>query len=116
MHEDHIHRILIVEDDALLGLLLEGFVEELGYRVNGPYLNLKDGLVHATKDDIDFALLDFDLGQGTTALPIAQVLTRRGISFVFTTATPPEHIRRFLPTATILRKPVSPAALAQLLS
>ena len=73
--------VLIVEDNLLIGMMLEQMVFELGHIVLGPYSNLNDGYDHARHDMVDFALLDFDLGEGTDALPIAEVLTSRHATF-----------------------------------
>ena len=108
-------RILIVEDDPLLAMAMEQSVEDLGHRVVGPTLNLHDGLAHARLDDLDFALLDFDLGRGADSIPIADELTRRGIPFVFTPCPAPATIRRSVPKAVVLGKPVGAADLAQAL-
>ena len=108
-------KILIIEDNVLLGLWLEDVVQDLGYWVVGPYVNLHDGLAHASNDDLDFALLDFDLGEGTDAIPIAEELTRRGIPFAFTSGTSPEVIRDFIPDATVLGKPVTEVDLMRIL-
>ena len=109
-------RILIVEDDGLLGMMLESLVEDLGFQVLGPMRNLQDGLDHALRDRIDFALLDFDLGNGTDALPIAEQLGRRGIPYVFTSGTDPSVIRRSLPDAKVMRKPIGERALELVLA
>lgn len=108
-------KILIIEDDVLIRLMLEDIIEELGHRVVGRYLNLQDGLDHASSDDLDFALLDFDLGDGTDAIPIAEALTRRGIPFAFTSETSPQVIRDFLPGAMIIGKPVTQTELMRIL-
>jgi len=105
-----------VEDDAFIGLALEASLQELGYGVIGPYLNLQDGLDHAQRDDIDFALLDFDLGQGTDAIPIAETLGGRCIPYVFVTAGSPNRIREFLPYAGIISKPVDLRVLSEILA
>lgn len=107
--------ILIVEDDALIGMDLEWMVTDLGYFVLGPYSNLLEGVEHATRDDVGFALLDFDLGSGTNAIPIAEILSDRHIGFAFTTGTASADIRNLLPGATIIGKPVSETTLQRVL-
>lgn len=108
-------RILIVEDNALLALEMEALVEDLGYWVIGPIQNLQDGLDHARADDFEFALLDFDLGHGTDATPIAEALSARGIPFAFTTGSDPGIIRKAFGVATIIAKPVSEGQLMAVL-
>jgi DNA-binding response OmpR family regulator len=108
--------VLIVEDDVLVGLLLASMVEELGYEVVGPCRTLRDGLAHARADVLGFALLDFDLGRGTNAVPIAEVLAGREIPFAFASGTPPAEIRCYVPDAVVLSKPLTESELAGLLS
>jgi CheY-like chemotaxis protein len=69
----------------------------------------------AGTDDVDLALLDYDLGYGTDTLPIVALLTLRAIPFVFVTATSREQIRSQVPAAVIISKPVSQVALTDLL-
>jgi len=107
--------VLIVEDDALIGMDLEWMVTDLGYFVLGPYRNLYEGVEHAAHDEISFALLDFDLGQGMNAMPIAEILSDRHIGFAFTTGTASADIRNLLPHATIIGKPVSETTLQRVL-
>jgi ActR/RegA family two-component response regulator len=108
-------RILIVEDDALLAMSLEQKVDDLGHAVVGPMHNLHDGLDCAKTGDLEFALLDFDLGQGIDAVPIAEELTRRGIPFAFTTWTDARIVRRSIATATVLAKPITVQDLVRVL-
>ncbi len=108
-------KILIVEDDAMLAMAIESIVQDMGYWVIGPMHTLRDGLDHATTDDVDFALLDFDLGNGTDATPIAEKLTARGIPFAFTTATDPKIIHRIFAGVIIIPKPIDEAQLERVL-
>ena len=108
--------ILIVEDNFLIALMLEQMVAELGHRVLGPYLNLNDGYDHALQDAVDFALLDFDLGEGTDTLPIAEVLTARRIPFAFVSGNDPVEIWHHIAGAEIISKPVTERELARLLA
>jgi CheY-like chemotaxis protein len=101
--------VLIVEDDALQPITLCDSVRDLGLDVVGPESNLRDGLRTATDEDLDFALLDFDLGYGTDSLPIAEELTQRGIPFAFTTASDSLRIKGSNPMAIIVAKPIRSA-------
>jgi len=109
-------RVLVVEDEALLAMALEQWLIDLGCEVVGPYYNLQDGLDHAVRQEIDFALLDFDLGGGTNSIPIVERLTENGTPYVFVTGSPPEHIRRVLPAAKVITKPVSARAIREALT
>lgn len=77
-------RVLIVEDEGLVALQLQQDVERAGYRVVGPARSLKHGLMLASQEHIDAALLDVSLGRETSA-PIADQLLARNIPFAFAT-------------------------------
>ncbi|MDQ0474997.1 response regulator [Labrys wisconsinensis] len=79
-------RILIVEDEALLSLLLEDMVQDLGCTVAGNLSSLEAarGFLAAAPGPIDLAILDVNLG-GTPSYPIAAMLDERGIPFLFVT-------------------------------
>lgn len=79
-------RILVVEDDYLVAMDLQEFLEDSGAQVIGPAPTLKRALelVEAEGDRLDAAVLDINL-RGERSYPVADRLTARGISFVFTT-------------------------------
>ena len=105
-------RILIVEDNPVLAQAIADLVQSMGYEVVGPLHNLDDALDHAK---VHFALLDFDLGNGTDATPVAKTLAERGVPFAFTTATEVSVIRKVFERAIVIPKPVAPADLARVL-
>ncbi len=73
--------ILIIEDEMLVAMMLEDQLEAAGYTVLKAS-HLSRGLELAESESIDVALLDINLG-GLESFPIAVVLRRRGIPFVF---------------------------------
>jgi CheY-like chemotaxis protein len=77
-------RILIVEDEMLVAMMIEDMVAELGHTVVGVASRLKEGLQMAEEKDIDFAILDVSLN-GERSLPIAEALDAKGIPYVFAT-------------------------------
>jgi PAS domain S-box-containing protein len=90
-------RVLIVEDEGLIALQLQQDVERAGHQVVGPARSLRHGLMLATQEHIDAALLDVRLGQETSAA-IAEQLLARSIPFAFTTGYAdsvmlPDHLR-----------------------
>jgi len=76
-------RVLVVEDEALLAVLIEDMIIETGSEMVGLAATLHDAvkLAHTAKADV--ALLDLNL-KGELAYPAAEVLERRGIPLVFT--------------------------------
>jgi CheY-like chemotaxis protein len=107
--------VLIVEDDAIVALMMEAIVEDLGYRVHGPSTDFDAALYAAQVADLDYALLDFYLADGQSAAPIADALEQRGIPFAFTTGGSPDRIRQAYKDAPIISKPVVEDELLDLL-
>ena len=76
-------RILIVEDVFLIADELNDLLTAIGCVVVGPSPSLTDGLKTATAEALDGALLDVNLAKEQTSFPIAEVLTARGVPFLF---------------------------------
>jgi CheY-like chemotaxis protein len=77
-------RVLIVEDEALIAMMVEDFLEELGWKVVGWAGGIERALAMARDADIDAALLDVNLG-GQNSFAVADILNERHIPFVFAT-------------------------------
>ncbi len=77
-------KVLIVEDEPLVAVLLEEILEEFGCSVVGPAAQLDQALELAGSADVDLAVLDVNLG-GQPVFPVARVLSDRGVRFVFAT-------------------------------
>ena len=73
--------ILVAEDEMLLAMMLEDILEAHGYTVL-KVSNLRRGLELAESEPIDVAMIDINLA-GEESFPIAAVLRRRSIPFVF---------------------------------
>jgi CheY-like chemotaxis protein len=77
-------RVLVVEDEVLVAVMLEGMIAELGHELIGTAAALEQALAMAQRDTFDFAILDVNLN-GKEVGPVAGVLTSRGIPFAFCT-------------------------------
>jgi CheY-like chemotaxis protein len=79
-------RMLVVEDEALVAMLIEDYLTELGLAVVEVAGTLDRGLALATDAGrvIDGAILDINLGT-EKVFPVAAALADRGIPFVFAT-------------------------------
>ena len=103
-------RVLIVEDESLVAMLLETILEDMGCVPVGPAATVDEGLQLANDSEpVDAALLDVNVA-GRQVFPIAEALRARGVPFVFSTGygeggLPDEW--RGLPT---LQKPFTEAA------
>jgi CheY-like chemotaxis protein len=100
-------RILVVEDEMLVAMLVEDMVLELGHEVVGPAMTLESGMALAKDQPLDGAILDVNLGRGARTTPVAEILKARGVPFVFATGygsnTPIEQFS----DAPVLKKPFS---------
>ncbi len=79
-------RLLIVEDEALVAMMLEDMLESLGCVVVQVAGSVTQGLALAGDDtiDLDAAVLDVNLG-GEKVYPVAEMLTAHGVPFIFST-------------------------------
>lgn len=77
-------KVLIVEDEALIAMLLEEMLADRGYSVAGVATTVEEGEDMARRLDFDAAILDVSLN-GSYVFPVAERLDARGIPFVFTT-------------------------------
>lgn len=104
-------RVMVVEDESLVAMLLETILHDLGCDVVGPVSNIGDGLrAVAGETTLDAAVLDVNVA-GQEVFPIAEALKARGIPFVFSTGYGesglPDHWRGH-PT---VQKPFTDAAI-----
>lgn len=106
--------IFIVEDDALIAMLLEDMLGDIGYRVSATAGDLDQALAKAETTEFDAAILDLSLA-GRSSLPVAKRLDLRGKPYVFATGygEPPEGIDER--TRPIVKKPFQLSDLQQAL-
>jgi DNA-binding NtrC family response regulator len=78
------HRVLVVEDEMMIAMMLEDMLAALGHEVVGIAPNLKSALRLAGSADFDVAILDINLA-GERSFPVAQLLSERGLPFLFST-------------------------------
>jgi DNA-binding response OmpR family regulator len=78
-------RVLLVEDEAMICLLLEDMLQEFGCEIVGPACDLKRATDLAQGEaSIDVAVLDVNLG-GQLVFPVAEILAERGVPILFAT-------------------------------
>jgi CheY-like chemotaxis protein len=78
-------QILIVEDEPLIAMMLEDFLEVLDMRVAGTADCVSAALAQLEKGGVDAAILDLNLRGGEKSTPVAEALAARDIPFVFAT-------------------------------
>lgn len=77
-------RILIVDDEPLVAMMVAEWVEELGHEVAGPYWDKSSALALVEATPPDAAIVDVSLGAGS-GYTVAESLAQRKIPFVFAT-------------------------------
>jgi CheY-like chemotaxis protein len=98
-------RVLVVEDEFIIALEIQSDLEDAGATVVGPAYTLAAAIELAAHADITAATLDLRLGRSSVR-PVAQILTERGIPFVFYTGQPAaDPVRAEWPRARVLSKP-----------
>ena len=105
-------RILVVDDEILIGLDLEYIFVSAGADVVGPCTTLAEAMHAATSEDLSAAVLDIRLGHQTTE-PVARLLDDRRIPFVFYTGQPPATVAHFRGHAPLIVKPAREASLVE---
>ena len=96
--------ILVVEDEPLIAMMLEDFLESLGHNVSATCDSVADALACADEGGFDLAILDVNL-KGEHVWPVAERLRAKNIPFVIATGghvdpPPPEFA-----TAPTIEKP-----------
>ena len=83
-------RVLIVEDETLVAMLLEDMLDDAGYTVAHCCSNLPQAMsfIEGQAEAFDFAILDVNLG-GQPIFPVAEALKARGKPFAFATGYGP---------------------------
>jgi CheY-like chemotaxis protein len=77
-------RVLVVEDEYLIRMLLEDMLADLGYEVAAAVGTIAEASDFAAKGDFNAAVLDVNL-DGQEIYPVAGILAKRGLPFVFVT-------------------------------
>ena len=104
-------RILIVEDEAVVALEIEGMLAMAGHEAVGQADDLPSALAAAEAEKPDLALVDIQLAQGTSGLDVAAALKARGVPVLFATGNCPTERGRGLALGC-LHKPISDRSLA----
>lgn len=74
-------RILVVEDEIVVAMLIEEVLMMAGYLIVGPVAKLETALQLARSEPLDGAVLDITI-RGGQVFPVADVLRERGIPFL----------------------------------
>ncbi len=108
-------RILVVEDETMVAMLIEDILDELGYTTVGPVARVAEALQILDSEAVDGALLDVNL-LGETSYGIADALAQRGCPFIFTTGYGEAGLEDAYRERPVLQKPFTRDRLAEALA
>jgi PAS domain S-box-containing protein len=98
-------RVLLVEDEALVAMMIQETLNEFGYQVVGPLNTASEALAAAREGHFDAAVLDINLGDGLV-YTVAEILSVRGVPFVFVTGYDADSVDPRFSEVPILQKPI----------
>jgi DNA-binding response OmpR family regulator len=100
-------RLLVLDDEVLVAMMLEDMLADLDYDVVGPFGTLEQAMPAALSEQIDGAIIDLNLGRGILSTPVAQALRERGIPFLLATGYGASAETEGLGYTGLLSKPFS---------
>jgi PAS domain S-box-containing protein len=107
-------RVLLVEDEPLVSMMLADMLLAFGHKVDGPYSRFSDAILAAKSNNLQAGILDVNLG-GEKTYAVADILATRKIPFAFVTGYGPDTIVSEFSHAPVLQKPIEAAKLHALL-
>jgi CheY-like chemotaxis protein len=107
-------RVLVVEDEMMVSMLIEDMLGDLGCTVVGPASRLDEAIALANLGELDCAVLDVNLG-GQPIFPLADLLRAKGAPFAFATGYGDAGLRDVDKGSPVLQKPFREGDLARVL-
>jgi CheY-like chemotaxis protein len=107
-------RVLVVEDELMIRMLLQDMLTDLGYTLAGEAGRIDEALQLARDAEFDFAILDVNLN-GQPITPVVEVLVERKLPFVFATGYGQRGVPEPYRTTPTLQKPFQMDALEKTL-
>jgi two-component SAPR family response regulator len=77
-------KVLVVEDEFLVAMLLEEMLQSAGCVVSGPVSRVEDALEVVAHRTVDIAILDVNVA-GNRIDPVADALSQQNVPFAFVT-------------------------------
>jgi CheY-like chemotaxis protein len=107
-------KVLVVEDEMMVSMLIEDMLGDLGCTVVGPASRLDEAMELVRAGGMDCAVLDVNLG-GHPIFPVADLLRERGAPFAFATGYGDAGLRDIDKGSPVLQKPFRENDLARVL-
>jgi CheY-like chemotaxis protein len=97
-------RVLVIEDESMVMMLLQDMLEDIGCVVAGSASRIEEAIEKARSLVFDVAILDVNLN-GARTFPVAEVLAERGVGFVFATGYGTASLPPAFAGTPVLQKP-----------
>ena len=107
-------KVLVVEDEAIIALMVEDLLGDMGCEVVGPAGELSQAFAIAASQSFDCAILDVNLG-GERVDPFVDLLKARGAPFIFATGYGVQGVREEDRAWPVLLKPINGPRLGEAL-
>jgi PAS domain S-box-containing protein len=107
------NRVLLVEDESLVAMMMGEVLRELGFSVIGPCATAAEATATIGSTDVSAAILDVNL-DGELVYPVADLLAARGIPFAFITGYGEESLSPRYADVPVLQKPIDRKAVQDL--
>jgi PAS domain S-box-containing protein len=107
------NRVLLVEDESMVAMMVEQVLTELGLCVVGPYGTIGEALQAVRERPVDAAILDINLG-GQSVYPVVDLLAARGVPTAFISGYGAESVDRRYGHIPLMQKPIDRQALVNL--
>ena len=98
--------VFVVEDEALIRMMLIDMIEELGHRIVAEAGSIKDARAPAAAVAFDIAILDVNVGDGRID-PVAGIIAGRNLPFLFATGYASSNLPAGFADRPHLQKPYS---------
>jgi two-component system, response regulator PdtaR len=105
-------RILVVEDDSLLGMMLGVVLEDMGHEVCAIAANEADAVAAAIRYSPDLMIVDVRLGEGSGISAVDQIHLKGAVPHLFVTGDLLD-LKLLRPGAEVIQKPFRDSDLAQ---
>lgn len=97
-------RVFVVEDEVLIGMVLEDILDMLGCTMAGSAATMEDAWRLAEGNEFDVAILDVNVGTDPV-FPLADAIMARGVPIVFATGSLPDSLPERFAACPVLEKP-----------
>lgn len=108
-------RVLVVEDESLVAMLIEDMLSDMGYEVVAVAARFDQALETARTIGADLAILDLNLA-GARTDAVAEVLRARGIPFMFATGYGAAGVTAEWSHVPVVQKPFQESDLSRALA